>query len=127
MNPVLPVFRPVSEAAAFAFLEQEAAPGDVVLASYGVSNALPAWAPVKVVSGHGPESINGGMINVEVNAFFESQPGPEKGLEFIQKYQIKFVFWGPEEKRLGNWDPQGVDYLRLVYLEDSYAIYEVIR
>lgn len=127
MNPGTPIYRSAKETAAFEFLEQEASPGDIVLASYGVSNAMPAWAPVRVVSGHGPESIHGEMINNEVNAFFSGELTSSQEQKFLKIYHVRYLFWGPEEKRLGNLNPQSIDYLQPVYQDDKYAIFEVMR
>ena len=57
-QPAEPVFRPAAEVQAFLFLAAEAEVNDVVLTSYTTGNALPAWAPVQVVIGHGPESVD---------------------------------------------------------------------
>ncbi len=125
LHPAVPVFRTSDEVKAFNFLSDNVDPGDVVLASYPVSNALPAWAPVRVVSGHGPESIEGARINVMVTDFFGGQLSPEQETEFLLDFQVKYVYWGPEEKSIGNWDPSIMKSLNPVFRGREIVIYEV--
>lgn len=78
-SPGLPLFRPAQEVAAFQALAALAHPGDVVLAAYDTGNALPAWAPVRVVIGHAPESQGIQDLRPRVQAFFsESTPEAER-------------------------------------------------
>jgi hypothetical protein len=126
LNPSKPVFIPAREAEAFNFLADEAIPGDVVLASYQVSNALPAWVPVRVVSGHGPESIDGNSINSLVKNFFNGKFTAEQQNEFLLDYQVKYVYVGSSEKALGRWNPESIRSLMLVYSDGEIDIYKVV-
>lgn len=57
-SPQVPLYRPSYEVNAYLFLDEYMQKGDVVVANYDRSNALPAWAQAQTVIGHGPESIN---------------------------------------------------------------------
>lgn len=57
-SPNVPLYRPNYEVNAYLFLDDFLHKGDVVVATYDRSNALPAWAPAQTVIGHGPESVN---------------------------------------------------------------------
>ena len=59
LQPRPPVFLPRGETTAFQALAAQATSGDGVLAAYATGNALPAWAPVRVIAGLGPESPYG--------------------------------------------------------------------
>ncbi|HPC05431.1 MAG TPA: hypothetical protein PLI60_01800 [Anaerolineaceae bacterium] len=126
LNPSEPVFIPAREAEAFNFLADEAIPGDVVLASYQVSNALPAWVPVRVVSGHGPESIDGNSINSLVKNFFSGKITAEQQNEFLLDYKVKYVYFGSSEIALGRWNPESIRSLMLVYSDGEIDIYKVV-
>jgi len=126
LNPSEPAFIPAREAEAFEFLADEAVPGDVVLASYQVSNAIPAWAPVRVVSGHGPESIDGNSINTLVEKFFNGKFTVEQQTEFLLDYQVKYVYFGSSEKGSGSWNPESIRSLMLVYSDGEIDIYKVV-
>jgi hypothetical protein len=126
LHPQSPIFRPVQEVDAFEKIAKEADAGDVVLASYSVSNALPAWAPVRVLSGHGPESIDAVHVNKEVKSFYSNSYSQSEQIQFIQKYQISYIFLGPEERSLGIWDPSTCYFLQLLYNSQGYEIYKVV-
>jgi uncharacterized membrane protein len=96
----------------------------VVLASYATSNALPAWAPMRVVVGHGPESVGLEELRPAVEAFFG--PMAEAGrTDFLRIHQVSYVLRGPEERRLGSWSPQTSERFHRVYESQGYEIYAV--
>jgi len=120
-----PVYRPKAETQAFEFLSETISPGSVVLASYQTSNAMPAWAPVRLLTGHGPESINFSQVNGSVNRFYQSLMMDSERLALIDEFQIDYVFWGPEEINIGEWDPGQAEYLTLLYSQDGYQVFQV--
>jgi hypothetical protein len=52
-----PLFRSNQEVEALKFLNSYVKPGEKVLSDYSSGNVIPAWVPVHVVIGHGPESV----------------------------------------------------------------------
>ncbi len=120
-----PIFRPESEVRSFEELRALAAPDEVVLTSYATGNALPAWAPLRVVAGHGPESIDLERLLPKIKAVYQGRTPEDTRLEFLQKYQVDYIFWGPNERALGSWKPGSEDYLQLVVNEGDYEIYRV--
>lgn len=120
-----PVFRTAYEVAAFRFLAHQAKVGQVVLAAYETGNALPAWAPVRVVIGHGPESVDLSELRPKVTRFFSASTPEKERLKFISELGIDYVYWGPAERALGDWCPEGQPYLLPVYQQNAYTIYEV--
>ncbi len=127
MLPAIPVFRPTPEVEAFIFINREANAGDVVLTSYITGNALPAWAPVRVVVGHGPESLKlPEYQNLTEKVYTQSTPEDERR-DLLALWDVRFVFLGPNEKTLGNWDPSRSVLMRLVYQSGGYEIFELIE
>ena len=124
IRPKEPAFRKHEEVEVFKWLNIEAEPNSVVLATFHTGNALPAWAPVRVVIGHGPESVNLEELKLQVDAFYgELMTDPER-LQFIRSHDVQYVWYGPQEKVLGLWNPARSDFLTLAY---SYADYKVYR
>src|SRR5690606_26653396 len=111
LRPQAPLFRPSAEAAAFSFLGSRAQPGEVAAASYETGNALPAWAPVSVVIGHGPESADLEILRPQVKALYGLQTTTAQKLEFLRRRRVRYVFWGPAERQLGAWDPGREEFL----------------
>jgi hypothetical protein len=118
LNPAQPQFRPAAEVAMFSALRAEAERDAPVLAGYETSNALPAWVPLRVLIGHGPESAGLKSLQPRVEAFYA-----QGSAELIADFEIDYVVRGPEERKLGSWPvPDG---LELIYDKDGYAIYRM--
>ncbi|MGH2621849.1 MAG: hypothetical protein ACRDHG_14950 [Anaerolineales bacterium] len=122
-RPEPPAFRPTAEVAAFNWLRDEAIAGELALAAYQTSNALPAWAPVRVVAGHGPETTGLAELLPQVEGFFKVEASDEDRQELVLAQQVDFLFYGPAERALGGWEPASWDCLRSLYDAAGYAIY----
>jgi hypothetical protein len=131
LYPSLPVFQPASEAETFDSLASPSqafvGSGPVVMSAYDTGNALPAWAPVRVVIGHGPESANVEELKPQVSAFYSQNMTDPARIEMIRRLDIRYVLWGPGERALGDWDPRHAPYLRLLAENGDYAVLEVLR
>lgn len=126
LHPGLPIFRPVEEVDAFEWIAQAAEPGSLVLASFDTANAIPAWADVGVLAGHGPESAGLAEILPQIEMFYGAGETTPDRLGFLHERGISYVFWGPEERALGSWSPDLEPFLRRVFADGEYRVYEVI-
>ncbi|MBN2548593.1 MAG: hypothetical protein JXB15_05530 [Anaerolineales bacterium] len=126
LNPAPPVYRPAGETAAFEALQTLAVSDPVILCAYDTGNALPAWAPARVVIGHGPESVDLARLRLEVERFFQASTQNAQRRDLIAQQGVTHIFWGPAERHLGGWDPGTADYLRQVYQAGEYTIYQVL-
>jgi uncharacterized membrane protein YjjB (DUF3815 family) len=124
-SPAIPIFRPAGEVAMFNFVAQTARRDAVVLASFDTSNALPAWAPVRTVIGHGPESIHSDLLMPRVTEFYAGQLDEEPSL--ISEFNVQYVIYGPAEKALGTWAPFGNNRFTLIYDKDEYKVFKVVQ
>ncbi len=125
IRPAMPVFRPADEVRVFEQLAANAHPGEIVLASYDTGNALPAWAPVRVVVGHGPESVGLAELLPKVQRFYSVEANDEERQRLIQELNIGFVFYSPSEARLGGWQPGNAPYLQPANKSGEYQVYKV--
>ncbi len=121
----IPIYRPAAEVKAFEYLAAQPGQDPVILASYDTGNALPAWAPAFVVIGHGPESIHLSQLREPVSRFYQEGMPDEERLAFLREFNVDYVFRGPLEVQLGDWNPLSVAYLKQVYDQDGYVIYQV--
>lgn len=124
-SPGIPLFRPAAQVHAFTDLAGRAKPGEVVLASYGTGNALPAWAPVRVVIGHGPESVELAELQPLVKQVYQSETPDAVRRARLSGWQVRYVYWGPEERALGDWDPGSAPYLQLLVSVGAQQIFVV--
>ena len=124
LAPRQPPFFPAAEARAADWLRLSANRGDVVLSAYPVGNRLPARAPVRVVIGHGPETAHVAELLPAVGRFYSSADDDERR-QLLAEQSVTYVFWGPAERELGDWDPGQLPDLIRVYEDQGYEVFRV--
>lgn len=102
-EPSLGPFVPWDQVAAFRFIGEEGNDGDVVLADYRASNALPAWAPARVPIGHGPESLELESHREIVDQFFSAQ-SMDTRRNILDRYGADWFLVGPGAKTGVEWE-----------------------
>ncbi len=126
MKTVAPVYREAAEIRMFTAIKDMAKPGDTILCSYETGNVIPAWAPVFVMAGHGPESANLKEILPEVKRFYSGEMGSLEQTDFIQNNGIDFIIFGPSENAYGNWISRPEGMITIKYDKDGYQVYQVV-
>jgi hypothetical protein len=126
-RPAAPIFRPTAEIAMFQELGRQSRQGELVMAAYETGNALPAWVPLKVMVGHGPESINLEQLRSVVARFYQVDTPDAERIKMIDEYGIDYVVWGPYERGLGKWNPELAGFLEPLQSNGDYKIYRVAR
>jgi hypothetical protein len=124
-QPAEPLFRPADEVSVFEFLQSNARKGSVVLTAFETGNALPAWAPVTVLVGHGPEGAYDSEVRPLAEAFFRLDTRDAQRRDLLQRFNVRYIFWGPAERRLGEWMPIQANYLRPIFGSGDYVLFEV--
>ncbi len=122
-SPGYPAFRRSREIEAFQWFEENALKDSVVLASFETGNALPAWAPLHVVIGHGPESANLAELRPLVRAYFAGEMTDNESMRFLASQGVDYVFFGPREKALGGMESLSGSGLLQVHAQQGYTIY----
>jgi len=125
LRPSQPIFRPNAEIVSFEFLSGIVQMDDVILTSYETGNVLPAYAPVKVLIGHGPESADLPGFTKIVEAFYDDDTVDIQRQAIIEQYDIKYIFWGSHEQALGDWNPSQALWLSQIFHLDGYIIFAV--
>ncbi len=120
-KPAAPLYLPVDQAAANQFLAAHAARDSVVLADFNLSNSIPAWAPVRTITGHGPESVQAEMIRPAVQRFFDPQTPASARADLLRRYNVTFVLTGPQDA----WQPSGLNYLAEVFARGNYHVFQI--
>lgn len=123
LSPQEPLYRPRAEISAFHYLSSLVEEKDVVLASYKTGNPLPAWAHTRVIIGHGPESVGLKTLSAQISEFYSQSTTDHIRQEYIDDHGVDYIFWGPYERELGDWEPKSNDYLERIYTADGYEIY----
>jgi len=127
IHPSEPLFRPTAEIQLFEWIGKETDRASLVLAAFDTGNVLPAWAPVRVVVGHGPESAGLNEVLPRVEAFYTVAVSDEYRSAFLREYGVSLVVWGPKERRLGSWDAASANFLEQVHEAGDYRLFKVVQ
>ncbi|MDF1499838.1 MAG: hypothetical protein P1P76_05145 [Anaerolineales bacterium] len=119
----MPAFREQEQVMAFEWLLENGEKDAVVLTTYASGNALPAWAPVHVVIGHGPESANLDLLRPQVERFFEGKMSEEEQSAFLAQQRVDYILSGPDGSGSGQSGQHLLEGMQLVYKSNHYAIY----
>jgi hypothetical protein len=125
LKPAEPVFRSANEIKMVNTLEKQVSPGDVIVSDYKTANSLPAWIPVRVIAGHGPESVNLKNELSNIERFFSDQNDEQWQRDFIKINQIRFIVITPETTRLYGWHLADGLPLQKIYDSGDYKVYRV--
>ncbi len=120
------VFIPTAEVEA-AYWLAERTDQTVVLASYQTGNYLPTVANVRAFVGHGPETMRSDEKQAQVKTFFNEVTDEAWRLALLNRFDIRYVYYGPTEQTLGGYRPQQAPYLRQVYNNGPVQIYQVVH
>ncbi len=119
------VFYQSAVVAAVDWLNANAGPDDVVLASFPVGNLIPARTGQRVFLGHWIETLDYARKTAQVRSFFDAATPDEARRALVREGHIHWVLVGPDERALGAFDPSRAPYLRLVFDADDVALYRV--
>jgi hypothetical protein len=108
------------------WLETHATYADGVLASFSTSTFLPAYADVRVHAGHHNETAWVDDRKTEIQKFFRADTSDEWRRELLQRYGMTYVFYGPDERVLGDFDPTHSPYLTPEFESGAIRLYQVM-
>ncbi len=126
-QPGEPIYRDAAEVRVFEHLAAISNPWSVVMTSYVTGNALPAWAPMRVVIGHGPESSGLEQMQSSVQQFYNSSTRDDERQSLVEDLTVDYIFHGPQEQMLGSWEPGESSQVEEIYRQEPYAVYALVE
>ncbi|MAT97277.1 MAG: hypothetical protein CL608_09060 [Anaerolineaceae bacterium] len=118
-------FRPAAEVQAAEWLRENAPGSAVVLGSYQTGNFVAARAGQRVMLGHWAETVDFAGKETAVNQFFSSHTNDAWRQELLQQFNVGYVWFGPREQALGEFDPGTADYLTQVYQNQELTLFSI--
>jgi hypothetical protein len=112
------------ELEAYTWLDENAPPGTLILASPVIGNRLPAFVDVRVLYGHPFETPYAESQKSLVESLYSWEGSIPEAVDFIDQLKLDYVFFGERERVLGQ--PKWIMDLPLVFTLESVEIYEVV-
>ena len=98
---------------------------ETVLSSFEVGGLIPARIGHRVVLGHVIETKDPEEKRRATARFFAAATSDDERRGLLAQYGIAYVFYGPSERGLGDFDPAQAGYLTQVYTNRNVSIYRV--
>ncbi|MDD2807255.1 MAG: hypothetical protein PHW95_01890 [Patescibacteria group bacterium] len=119
-------YLPRAEVAAATWLST--LPGNIIVfnSASNIVNIIPAYSGQTVFVGHGVETPDFGSKQMMVNYFFSNNRDVASEHNWLKKNSISYLYYGPAEQKLGHFNPELKNYLKLVYRNDLVSIYQVL-
>jgi hypothetical protein len=124
IQPNSPRFVSKTEQDAFRFLQNPEFNNKNILASFTNSNKLPAWVPVFVLTGHGPESVDQNEILPRVTLFLNGSLTNAEKFALLKEFGVNIIYFGPEDRKLFT-SKSDLEYLEEIYSNEDVGIYSV--
>lgn len=115
------------EVAAMHWLETNVPEETVILSSYDVGRYIPGISGRVGFLSHWAQTVDFLNKRELVTGWYDSQGTPKERQEFLDHYQIDYIFYGPAERALGTYDPQGENSLQEAYHSPLVNIYAVVK
>lgn len=113
------------DVAAMRWLDEHTNPDDVVLSSFTLGHYIPGLAGNKAFLSNAVMTMDFNHKRERVNDFFDSATPDNERLAMIQKYGIRYVFFGLAERALGDYDPSTTSWLTLMFSSPQVDVYSV--
>jgi uncharacterized membrane protein len=118
----VPLYLSRDEISAMEWLRDNTRKEDIVISGYGSGNYIPRISGNRVFLGHWAQTINYEAKKRSVEEFFSTTDEIfQKSL--IADFKIMYVYYGPEEKALGIFNP---GFLAIAYENSEVRIYRVL-
>ena len=120
-----PYFLYNDEVAALEWLDENALPDDIVLSSYDVGRYLPGLTGCRAFLAHWAQTVEFYDKRDRVAQFFALQTDHQERLATLRTFKVDYVFYGPAERALGQYDPSTSASFAPVFSNSRVTIYQV--
>lgn len=119
------IYYPDSQWNAINFLKHEAPNQSVVLSDENIGNIIPAFIPITSYFGHVNLTVHFKEKQNKVWRFYTENMKNEEAEKFIHENHISYIWYGTEEKALGN-KTISYPFLKSIYQNGEIIIFKAI-
>lgn len=115
------------ELSAMAWLKANAAPDDVVLSSLTIGQYIPAWTGSHAFLAHWAQTVDFYGKTEMVNSFYAANTDNNIRNAILKEYSVDYIFYGPAERQIGDFNPNSDQSLSLVYENPLVEVFRVTK
>lgn len=118
------IYLTVEEKSAFNFLLKNSQKGEVVLASFRISDFLPVYTDNRVHLGRDLVVFDWKGAVQDIPKFYSGKLSVPP-YQYLKEGKIDYIFWGDDEKALGDFDLTKESYLENIYQNEKVIVFKV--
>ncbi len=122
-----PYYLSNNEIAALHWLDRNAGPNDVVMASLTVGQYVPAMTGAHAYLAHWAQTLDYFAKSAAVNTFYQAQTSVSQRQEILSQGKVNYVIDGPAEIAAGGASLKDMPDLQVVFSTNSVVVYAVKR
>jgi hypothetical protein len=121
------IYMPADAAVGIRWLGSGTSSGAAVFSAYTTGTVIPAYTGRRVFWGHALETPYLPRKSAEARQFFSGGTSDVDRRAMLERYGITHLFYGPDEREMGDFDPESAVYLQPVFRHNTVTIYEVME
>lgn len=114
-----------SDLAVFTWLDAHSRPRDVVLAALRTANRIPRYTHDAVAAGYVFSTVSFARKQAQVQRFYDAAADDAFRQRLLGELRVRYVVHGPDERRLGAYDPARSAFLAESFRDGPMTVYEV--
>jgi hypothetical protein len=114
------------DVATLEWLRDNTSPDSVVLCSLTVGQYVPALSGNTAFLAHWAQTVDFYDKRERAARFFDAEVDDAERLETIQTFGVDYVFYGPAEQALGEYNPATSSLFHLVFSNPKVKVYQVV-
>jgi hypothetical protein len=121
----VPAFLTTGEVSAMSWMDRAVSRDALIFASGMTGNYVPRMSGQRVFLGEDKLTQAFEARERNVREFFSGDWDDAKRMALLKQFRVDYVFYGPDERKLGPYDPARAAFLTPVYDRDGIQIYQV--
>jgi hypothetical protein len=114
------------DVSAMTWLERNTPPDEVVLSSFMIGHYLPGLTGDRSFLGNAVMTMDFYRKREMVKTFFNSRTTDKQRLAILHGHNVRYVFFGPAERVLGDYDPVESPLFKRVFFSKDTYIYAMV-
>jgi hypothetical protein len=120
-----PYFLYNDEVQALQWLSNHGKPDEVVLSSLTIGQYIPAYTGMHAFLAHWAQTVDFYGKSKMVDEFYSTTITDLQRQSILKEFNVHYVFFGPAERQIGNFNPAQSSYLKIAYSSKLVEVFQV--